>query len=172
MSVTVQSRGYEADRIQASLVRLLAGNQLCSMASRSEAGATHISTAYYSYSPDLVLHFLSHPDSVHCHNLARFPQSAAAVFDSHQPWGAPHAGVQLFGTVAATPAAQLAAVETEYSSRFPRYATRARRSAGPAPESRIFAALRFYSFTPERVQLLDEWEFGEEVFITASLLRS
>ena len=172
MSVTVHSRGYEPDRVQASLIRLLAANHLCAMASRSEAGAIHISTAYYSYNPDLVLHFLSHPDSVHSHNLTRCPRSAVAVFDSHQPWGAPHAGLQLFGAVAATPAAERARVEAEYSARFPRYSGQVGQAASPAPENQVFAALRFYSFTPKRVQLLDEWEFGEEVFITATLLRS
>jgi hypothetical protein len=171
MSVTVHTRGYEADRVQASVIRLLAANTLCSMASRSEAGAIHISIAYYSYNADLVLHFLSHPESVHCHNLTRSPQAAVAVFDSRQPWGAPHAGLQMFGAVATTPAPEVADVGAEYAARFPRYSNLARRATGAAPESQVFAALRFYSFTPERVQLLDEWEFGEEVFLTATLLR-
>jgi len=35
----------------------------------------------------------------------------------------------------------------------------------------MFIGLRFYRFSPERVQILDKWEFGEEVFIPASILR-
>ena len=36
-----------------------------------------------------------------------------------------------------------------------------------APEER----LKFYRFSPERVQILDEWEFGEDVFIPATIGR-
>jgi len=30
--------------------------------------------------------------------------------------------------------------------------------------------LRFFHFIPERVHILDEWEFGDEVFITATVV--
>ena len=168
MAATLHARGYESDRLAACMFRLLAANALCSIASRSESGAVHISTAFYSYSRDPVLHFLSHPDSVHCHNLKGVPQIAVAVFDSRQPWGAPHAGLQLFGTGMPTSGPELHEVRGEYAARFPRFGELLR---GAAPAGPTFGALRFYSFVPDRVQLLDEWEFGEDVFVTAAVLR-
>jgi uncharacterized protein YhbP (UPF0306 family) len=171
VSTTLHARGYDGDRLQASVVRTLAANPLCSMATRSEAGAVHISTAFFSYSQDLTLAFLSHPESVHSQNLRSVPQMAVAVFDSRQPWGAPHAGLQLFGTGALTPDDAVQAAWEHYAARFPRYGDLLKRASADTPVGPTFRALRFYSFVPERVQLLDEWEFGDEAFITATILR-
>jgi hypothetical protein len=44
-------------------------------------GAYH--TAFFCFNSDLELYFLSHPDSVHSHNLSHLPRMAVAVFDSH-----------------------------------------------------------------------------------------
>jgi hypothetical protein len=141
------------------------------MATRNEAGTVHISTAFFCFGHDLFLYFLSHPESVHCHNLARVPQMAVAAFDSHQAWGDPHTGIQLFGTGALADADASRQAGELYAARFPRY----RQSLFPTPDGRspssTFRVLRFYRFVAQRVQILDEWEFGEEVFITATVLR-
>jgi hypothetical protein len=34
----------------------------------------------------------------------------------------------------------------------------------------VVPAVKFYRFVPHRLQVLDEWEFGEEVFIPATIL--
>lgn len=168
---TLHARGYDGDRLAASVVRTLAANPLCSMATRSEAGAVHISTAFFSYSQDLIFSFLSHPDSLHSHNLRSVPQMAVAVFDSRQPWGAPHAGLQLFGAGALTPDDAVQAARALYAARFPRYGDLLKRASAGRQIGPISGALRFHSFMPERVQILDEWEFGDEAFITATILR-
>jgi hypothetical protein len=168
----LHARGHDADRLQASLLRVLAANPLFSMATRSAAGTVHISTAFFSYhSEELTLHFLSHPDSVHCHNLRIVPQMAVAVFDSRQPWGSPHSGLQLFGSGGLTSENAVPAVEALYAARFPRYGELRTRASSGAPVSPTFPALRFYSFVPDRAQILDEWEFGEETFITVIIRR-
>jgi uncharacterized protein YhbP (UPF0306 family) len=162
--VTVHAPGYDSDRLYASIARLLEANALCSMATRSESGALHINMTYCCFNSDLVLYFLSHPESLHCRNLIRVPQMAVAVAASDQPWGDPHAGLQLHGRgEPASPDAEGEAREL-YGRRFPRYRDWPHRSSS-------FSALRFYSFMPERVQILDEWEFGEEVFIPVVILR-
>jgi hypothetical protein len=141
------------------------------MATRSEAGTLHINTAYFCFSPDLVLYFLSRPDSLHCHNLARVPQVAVGVFDTHQAWGDPHTGLQLLGRAAlASPDAAREAGEL-YAARFPRSGEVLRRAREEQPQPHRHSGLHFYSFSPERVQILDEWEFGEGVFISATVLR-
>lgn len=171
MRPTLHARGYDGDRLQVSVTRMLASIPLLSMATRSEAGVVHISTAFFSYDDELTLHFLSHPESVHSHNLRSEPHMAVAVFDSRQLWGSPHSGLQLFGGGALTPDNAVHSARELYAARFPRYRELLQRASGGAPLGPTFAALRFYSFVPERAQILDEWEFGEEVFISATILR-
>jgi uncharacterized protein YhbP (UPF0306 family) len=169
--VTLHAPGYDSDRLHASVARILTVNALCSMATRNEAGTLHINTAYFCFSRDLVLYFLSHPHSVHCHNLSLVPQMAVAVYDSHQRWGDPHTGLQLLGTGGlANPGVGHEPGEL-YAARFPRYREFLLRTPDEQSRSSMFIGLRFYRFSPERVQILDEWEFGEEVFIPASILR-
>lgn len=164
MAVTMYALGYDSDRLYASMARILEANALCSMATRSEAGVIHLNTAYFCFNRDLSLYFLSHPGSLHCRNLIRVPQMAVAVAAGDQLWGDPHAGLQLNGR--GEPAESDAEHEARdlYHRRFPRYRELPHRSASSP-------SLRFYRFEPERVQILDEWEFGEEVFISASILR-
>jgi len=141
------------------------------MATRSEAGTLHINTVYFCFSRDLILYFLSHPGSVHCRNLTHVPQMAVAVFDSHQLWGDPHAGIQLLGTGVLMDLGPGHEARELYAARFPRYREFLLRTPDEQSQSSMFIGLRFYRFSPERVQILDEWEFGEEVFIPASILR-
>jgi uncharacterized protein YhbP (UPF0306 family) len=169
--VTFQAPGYESDRLSASIARILTANALCSMATRTAGGTLHINTAFFCFGRDLAFYFLSRPDSLHCHNLTRVAQMAVAVFDSRQRWGDPHAGLQLIGTGGlASPDAAHEAHEL-YGARFPRYREVLPGVGAEQPQSFRLGRLRFYRFVPDRVQILDECEFGEEVFISARILR-
>jgi uncharacterized protein YhbP (UPF0306 family) len=171
VNATLHAHGYDSDRLNASVTRILAGNTLCSMATRNEAGAVHISMAFFCFSRDLLLYFLSHPESIHSHNLARVPRMAVAAFDSHQAWGDPHTGLQLFGMGALAEADADSQARELYAARFPRYREFLLGTPGGQPPSATFHGLKFYRFVPQRVQILDEFEFGEEVFIPATILR-
>jgi uncharacterized protein YhbP (UPF0306 family) len=171
VNATLHARGYDSDRLGASVFRILAGTALCSMATRNGAGSVHISMAFFCFSNDLLLYFLSHPASLHCRNLARSPQMAVAVFDTHQIWGEPHAGLQLFGTGEQVGAEARDQVRELYASRFPLCReSLTPTAAGMSPLS-TSRNLTFYRFLPRQLQILDEWEFGEEVFIHATVLR-
>jgi uncharacterized protein YhbP (UPF0306 family) len=170
MSATLSARGYDSDRLSASVLRILASNMLCSMATRGISGSVHISTAFFGFDHDLLLYFLSHPESVHCRNLARLPQIAVAVFDSHQGWGEPHTGLQLFGTGGLADREDGRAART-YGARFPRYRELVRGTPEERPTSVSPGALKLYHVVPQSVQILDEWEFGEDVFIPATVVR-
>ena len=86
---------------------------------------------------------------------------AMAVFDSHQLWGAAHKGVQIFGNcILAEGSAEDNAREL-YAARFPAYMKFLDR----------ISHLRLYRFTPTAVKILDEDEFGEEVFVMAEVVR-
>jgi hypothetical protein len=140
------------------------------MATRSEAGVLDINAAFYSFSAELELYFLSNPASAHCRNLVHVGQLAVTVFDSHQEWGLPHAGLQLQGSGGPVPPEHGERARASYAARFPRYFDFVLR-AGEAPEAVTgFASLRFYRFLPTRVKILDEQEFGEEVYISANIV--
>jgi Pyridoxamine 5'-phosphate oxidase len=84
-------------RVRASLLCLLRENVLASFATVDARGRAHINTACFAWSKDWNLFFYSYPDSCHSSNLRRNASMAVAVFDSHQRWGRPDRGVQLFG---------------------------------------------------------------------------
>ena len=141
------------------------------MATRSVAGVVDINAAFYCFSPELELYFLSNPSSAHCRNLAHVPQMAVAVFDSRQGWGRVRAGLQLYGEGGAVVPGHAERAGAAYAARFPRYFDLVLR-AGEASDvsSPGFGALRFYQFVPKRVKILDEQEFGEEVYVTAAVV--
>jgi hypothetical protein len=138
------------------------------MATRSQAGTVHINTAFFCFSGDL--HLFSHPQSIHCRNLGHVPHMAVSIFDSHQPWGEPHTGLQLFGTGSLAGDHTTSVARELYAARFPRYAEVLRRETADEPVTSGYRGLRFFQFIPERLQILDEWEFGDEVFITATIV--
>lgn len=140
------------------------------MATRSEAGVVNINAAFYSFSAELELYFLSHPASAHCRNLAHVGHMAVAVFDTHQEWGQPHAGLQLYGKGGPVGTEHGERAHASYAARFPRYFDFVLRAGEAADAPTGFASLRLYRFRPVRVKLLDEQEFGEEVYITADIL--
>jgi uncharacterized protein YhbP (UPF0306 family) len=167
----LHAHGHDSDRLDASVGRILAANTLCSMATHNAAGVVHVNAAFFCCSRDLILYFLSHPESVHSRNLRRLPQMAVAVFDSHQCWGDPHAGLQLFGAGGLASRDEAREARELYATRFPRYVEFLQRAPGAGPEGAVFRGLTFHRFVPERIQIFDEWEFGAETFITAAVRR-
>src|SRR5688572_28707621 len=85
----------DADLVR-SIQSILDGTDLLSLATISDQKAW-INTAYYCYGDDLALFFLSEPSTQHCKNLEHDSTAAAAIFDSHQPWGPGKRGLQVFG---------------------------------------------------------------------------
>jgi uncharacterized protein YhbP (UPF0306 family) len=172
VSLQLIAKGYSSARVFEAISRILSANSLCSMATRSEAGVLDINAAFFSFSGDLELYFLSNPASAHCRNLACGGHLAVAVFDSRQEWGEAHAGLQLFGAADPVPSGQTERARASYAARFPRYFDLVIR-AGEDPEATTgLGALRFYRFRPSRVKILDELEFGEDVYVTAEVVTS
>lgn len=142
------------------------------MATVTPAKRAHINTAYFSFSRDLEVIFLSNPTAIHCRNLATNRSMAMAIFRSTQPWGTPGAGLQLFGACAEARGARAAQAERLYAKRFPAHARwlaaagddRARRAAQ-------LRSYRFYRFLPRRIKILDEAEFGDAAWAVAAVRR-
>jgi hypothetical protein len=96
---------------------------------------------------------------------------AVAVFDSRQEWGLAHAGLQLYGAGGPVPVGNAERARASYAARFPRYFDLVMRASEAPDAATGFAALRFYQFMPTRIKILDEQEFGDEVYITAAVAR-
>jgi uncharacterized protein YhbP (UPF0306 family) len=144
-------------RIRAEARRLLDGSTLCAIATVSPGNRAHVNTAYFAWSREFELVWLSEPAARHSRNLRANSTAAIAVYDSSQSWEKPDRGIQLFGSAreVAAPAARPA--ERVYARRFPESA-----QADLSP-------YRFYRFRPSRMKLFDEAALGAGVFVTATV---
>jgi hypothetical protein len=97
MPIERSRRPIAAARITAAAHRLLDASTLCAIATVSSAGRAHVNTAYFAWSPELDLVWLSEPDAKHSRNVRSDGTVAVAVYDSGQSWGKPDRGIQLFG---------------------------------------------------------------------------
>ncbi len=152
MPIEQSKRRVAAGRIRAEAERLLAASTLCAISTVSPGNRAHVNTAYFAWTDELDLIWLSDPAARHSRNLSRNPTAAIVVFDSTQTWGEPDRGIQLFGR------AGEAALELErvYAKRFPAYEP---------------TGYRPYRFRPSRLKLFDEPALGAGVFVTAKVAR-
>lgn len=172
MTVRVVNERFSGDRIRRSIGRILRENVLCSISTVSPGNRPHINTAYFCYTPDLILYFLSDPASRHCRNLEGNPSLAMTIFRSAQEWGREDRGLQFFGRCRRAAGRGASLAEQTYASRFAPYR---KWMKGMSPAERKQAALlrsyAFYRFVPDRIKILDENEFGGAVFVTAAVVR-
>ena len=150
-----------------SLLGILQDNVLCSMATVTPDHRAHINTAYYCYSDELELYFLSHPSSHHCRNLSANPSMALTVFSSAQKWGGQDRGLQLFGTCAPAGESQAIKAEELYGRRFPAF-SKWKKDLAPDDFGREY---RFYQFLASEVKVFDERNLGGGLFVLASVMR-
>ncbi|HEV8251207.1 MAG TPA: pyridoxamine 5'-phosphate oxidase family protein [Gaiellaceae bacterium] len=149
---------HVSQRKIATLLRsLLDASTLCAIATVTRGGSAHINTAYFAWTPDFRVIWLSAPGAGHSRNLRENPTAAIAVFDSNQVWGKADRGVQMFGSAKEVSGADLRDSERIYRKRFPK-----------TGESDLLP-YRFYVLRPRRVKLFDERELGPGVFVTASV---
>jgi uncharacterized protein YhbP (UPF0306 family) len=155
------------ERVRRSLFRILKSNVLCSMATITPDGRAHINTAYFSFTRDLVLYFLSHPRSTHCRNLATNPSIAFAVFSSRQIWSGPDQGLQLFGPCHQAERSHSKRATESYGKRFRQY-RKWKSTLAPDDPAREY---QWYEFVPNYIKVFDEKAFGETVFVCLNVER-
>jgi uncharacterized protein YhbP (UPF0306 family) len=137
--------------------RLLDAAPLCAIATVTRSAGAHINTAYFAWSAEFDIVWLSDPHARHSHNIRSRPTVAIAVYDSRQSWGQPDRGIQLLGSAAEAEGSAAGQAELLYAERFPDYR-----------ESDL-SAYRFYRFRPRRLKLFDEDALGTGVFVTARI---
>ena len=163
----VANGGPSAEDVRSSLFRILEDNVLCSMATVTSDYQAHLNTVYFSYSEDLELYFISHPESRHCQNLETNPSIAMTVFSSLRTWGNRDQGLQLFGTCKLALDAIAIKALNSYVIRFPTSAGWQRSLSQDDPGKNH----RMYRFLVDHIKIFDEHAWGEPLSVLATVSR-
>lgn len=150
------SKHPSSSRLAAIARRLLDESKLCAIATVSPGGRAHVNTAYFAWSPEFQIVWLSAPDARHSRNLRANGSAAVAVFRSTQSWGGSDRGIQVFGRVRELRGRASLQAERLYAKRFRAY-------EGDLP------TFRFYRLTTRRLKLFDERVLGGGTFVTVSV---
>src|SRR5712691_9903302 len=129
---------------------------LCALATVWPGGRAHINHMYFAWSERFEVVWISDPDSRHSRNLMANRSAAVTIFDSHQTWGRPDRGIQLFGTAGRVSGRAAEEGEHAYSARFPYDPT----GADSYP---------IYRFRPREVKLFYERVLGAGTLVTAKV---
>jgi uncharacterized protein YhbP (UPF0306 family) len=97
-----------------SLREYLDSQRLMSVATQGEH--PWIANVYFVADDDLNLYFISPPEAEHSRHIAKNPQVACSIIDSHQPMGDDMKGLQLWGE------ASMEGVVTRLKTMFQMYA--------------------------------------------------
>jgi uncharacterized protein YhbP (UPF0306 family) len=159
MAIERSKRPVASSRIAATARSLLEASTLCAIATVTPRAQAHVNTAYFAWSDELQLVWLSEPQARHSRNIRANGRAAVAVYDAEQRWGGRDRGLQLFGMARELDRSEDDDAAQLYSARFPEY----RRDE--------LSAYRFYAFQPRRLKLFDESKLGAGVFVTARLSR-
>lgn len=157
MGIRLSKRPVAARRIATLAERLLDASTLCAIATVAPTGRAHVNTAYFAWSPDFRVVWLSEPGAKHSKNLRANGSVAIAVYDSSQVWGKPDRGIQLFGRAEQVVPTGQTDFEELYAARFPDY------------QGARFSAYRIYVLKVDRLKLFDEHALGGGVFVTARI---
>jgi uncharacterized protein YhbP (UPF0306 family) len=144
-------------RMTAIAHELLDASTLCAIATVAPGDQAHINTAYFAWSPQLDLVWISEPRAKHSANIRANDSAAVAIYDSSQSWGKPDRGIQLFGTARKAEGSAADDAETVYAKRFPDY------------RRHDLSAYLVYLFRPRRLKIFDERTLGTGVFVTATV---
>ena len=156
MAITPSRRRIGKARLRTVLAELLQASKLCAIATVDGTRA-HVNTAYFAWSDDLRVVWISDADAAHSKNLRRNRTAAVAVYDSRQAWGNPDRGLQLFGSARELRGNDADEARSVYGRRFRGYS------------AKDFALYRCYEFRPRQAKLFDERRLGAGVFVTARI---
>ena len=159
MGIERSKRRVAESRITMMVGGLLDASTLCAIATADRNGRAHINSAYFAWTPNLELVWLSAPQAKHSRNIRANGSTAIAVYDSTQTWGLRDRGIQLFGRTREMERLAADRFEAVYAARFAEY------------KGSETSAYRFYVMRPLRLKLFDEEALGEGVFVTARVTR-
>ena len=132
---------------------------LCALATTSPPSKPHINHMYFAWSGWFDVYWISDADSIHSRNLTKNRAAAVTVYDSHQIWGRPDRGMQLFGTAGVVTGRAAGEAANAYAARFKDF---------DADSS----DLPYYRFRPRTVKLFDERALDPGTLVTARVTRN
>jgi uncharacterized protein YhbP (UPF0306 family) len=157
VTIERRSRRFSSDRVERLARRLMHAAPICALATVWPGGRAHINHMYFARSGAFDVVWISDPDSRHSRNLLTNPSAAVTIFDSHQIWGRPDRGIQLFGTAGTVSGTAARQAEGAYAVRFPSY--------DPSDSYPV------YRFRPREVKLFYERILGGGTLVTARVTR-
>jgi uncharacterized protein YhbP (UPF0306 family) len=154
VTIERRSRRYSSEKLQTVARKLMNASPLCSLATVSPGGRAHVNHMYFAWSDRFEVFWISDPESIHSRNLTRNSSAGVTIYDSHQTWGRPDRGIQLFGSAAVTNGRSAQDATRFYGRRFRDYDA----------ESDDLPA---YRFRPRTVKLFDERSLAGGTLVTA-----
>src|ERR671935_2259473 len=121
MAIELSKRRVAPGRLAAEARSLLEVSTLCAIATVTSGGQAHVNTAYFAWSDEFQLVWLSEPHAQHSRNVRANGRASVAVYDSAQRWGGRDRGIQLFGTGRGIEHPPDGDAEAPYAARFPKY---------------------------------------------------
>ncbi len=167
LNCLLNAGGYDQKSLRDSISFILETTKLCSMGTSND-NSPHINTAYFAYTDELVIYFLSKPIRQHSLNLAKNPTISLTIFDSAQPFANLCQGLQIFGECILATGTKAQKGFDIYSKRFPKLLNQV--PSFEDYEQGIIES-KFYEVTPSSIKIFDEPHFGKDVWITASVKR-
>jgi uncharacterized protein YhbP (UPF0306 family) len=158
VTIERRSRRFSSAQLERLARRLMSAAPLCALATVSPGGRPHINHMYFAWSGPFEVVWISDPDSRHSRNLLSKPSAAITIYDSHQTWGRPDRGIQLFGSAGAVTGRAAGQAERAYSARFP---------YDPSADD----SYPIYRFRPREVKLFYERILGAGTLVSAKLTR-
>jgi uncharacterized protein YhbP (UPF0306 family) len=163
LALTFAHERYSDQALNESIAAILTENNLGAMASVRGAEA-YINTAYFVYSDDLSLYFLSQRGDTHSGNVDSNPSVAVAVWAATPRWGEDLRGLQLFGEC------EMLSFGTElikgmqlFARQFPAFSSLVKHP-GEFAEG---VTSRMYRIRVSALKLIDEPRFGRRNYIYA-----
>jgi uncharacterized protein YhbP (UPF0306 family) len=155
VTIERRSRRFSSAQLERLARRLMNAAPLCALATVSANGRPHINHMYFAWSGPFEVVWISDPDSRHSRNLLAKSAAAVTIYDSHQTWGRPDRGLQLFGTAGAVSGRAAERAARAYSARFP---------YDPAADT-----YPFYRFRPRELKLFYERILGAGTLVSAKV---
>jgi hypothetical protein len=172
MTLRTLRKPFSDDRIRRSVFRILRENVLCSISTVAPGNRAHINTAYFCYTPHLLVYFLSDPGPPALSEPPAKPVSRDDDFQVRTGVGRSRSRGPAVRDMRANTRPYRAGGGTVLRREV---RTVQKMDGGHEPCGRAQAALlrsyAFYRFLPSRVKILDEREFGGAVFVTAAVMR-
>ena len=161
----LQNGHDESGLVQKAVLNLFNDVALGSLATVNLDLSPHINTCYVANDKNWNIYFLSSPKSSHAKNLVRNAACALTLFDSEQKFGTELRGLQLFGTAKQLSLAESVHAFSIYSKRFPDLLR------WTSDVQSMFKHLedRFFEFAVTSGKMLNEPNFGKEVYIDFTL---